>query len=55
MFNNGDGTFASPTQFPSGAYPQWIFVSDVDRDNDEDILVTVNNKYFTVLLNRTRK
>jgi hypothetical protein len=41
LLGNGDGTFQSPLNYPSGAYPEAIAVGDFNRDGKLDV-ATVN-------------
>ncbi|MBC8124083.1 MAG: VCBS repeat-containing protein [Gemmatimonadaceae bacterium] len=55
--NNGNGTFAEPQDFPSGAYPTSITIGDLDGDGDLDLAIANNSgfryffSYLTVLKN----
>jgi hypothetical protein len=40
--SNGDGTFQTPTDYPTGSTPQWVSIGDFNEDGKPD-LVTANS------------
>lgn len=40
LFNQGDGAFAPPVSFPTGAVPNWMGIGDFDSDHRLDFAVT---------------
>ena len=44
LLGNGDGTFALPVDYPTGAYPLWVAIADVNNDGRMDI-ITADNTY----------
>ncbi len=52
LLNKGNGTFDTTVYVHSGGYPFRTFVSDIDNDNDIDILVTnYKSDSISILLN----
>jgi hypothetical protein len=49
--NNGDATFATPTDYAAVARPHSVFAADLDGDGDNDLAVA-NPDHVSVLLNR---
>jgi hypothetical protein len=49
--NNGNGTFAAPVSFPSGAGPYDLAVGDVTGDGRPDLVIGHENYRVTVLAN----
>jgi hypothetical protein len=52
LLNNGDGTFAAKTDYPTGANPESVAVGDFNGDGDLDLVTAnVNADSVSVLLN----
>jgi hypothetical protein len=50
--NNGDGTFQSKHDYPTGAYPHSVFAADVDADGYVDlVLPNLGSNTISVLKN----
>lgn len=52
LLNNGDGTFATQTTYPVGAYANYVIINDLNNDGWKDLAVTNRTgNSVSVLLN----